>query len=508
MRDIFRKMAAVITIAGLLFLPLGETSVVVLAKTDTELQTVKQHCEIISWDEIELEVEWNKNPTTDDQKLYVCELNTFEYDVTKNVPVIGEQDASMCVSFHILLNHGKSNTRLYKKFVVAGIVNGKMEILMEPQYISNPEFLAQHTKKRPKTTSKKGLMLDDANAKDLGVQHFITNMYVDSGECMTNILDQKGVKNVVVLNKWSDNKEWINPLARDNPKAYYYMFNASDQESVNKLAKAFQTYALAYQYDNWIIGNEINARNPWNYMQYMPVEQYTREYYQAFRVMYTTIKSINANAEVFISLDQNWDRNLPKEKNIYDAKDVLDCFNNLVIAGGNIDYGVAYHPYPVPLYWAKVWDTTSLDKKYSNMIKDTYDSPMVSFQNLHVLTDYLKQPQYLNAKGDTRKVILSEIGLNANQGEDVQAAALAYAYVAAESNDMVESIIFSRGKDIDIELKDNMAFGLYAKDGRERIAYQVFKYMDTPSFANYNSYAKSIIGIEDWNQVIINADIK
>ena len=505
MRNILKKAVTVICCSCLvLSIPCTSPSGRVEAQTLQESEAGPS-CRIVDWQNVELKVYFATLPESDDGYFHVVAMNTYEYEITPSAEFVASKAMNHDMKFRFPLNHGKSNTRLYQKFGVAVKQQGKFVLITEPQYISNPEYLAYKTRERPKTTSKKGLLLDNANGIDLGVQHYITNMHAETGMCMTNILDAKGVKNVVVLNPWTENQDWINPLSRDNKKANYYMFNASDAKGVKLLADSFRLYATAYDYDNWIIGNEINARNPWNYTKYVPVEQYTREYMQAFRVMYTAIKSVNANAEIFISLDQNWNRDLNAAKTYYDARDVLECFNNMIISGGNIDYGVAFHPYPAPLYWAKVWDMAKVGNQYASLIQHTPGSPVVSFQNLHVLTDWLRQPQYLNPKGNPRKVILSEIGLNSRQGEDVQAAALVYAYVAAESDDLVESIIFSRGNDDRKEMKDNMDFGLMRMDGTPKISYQIFKTMDTDGGEQCMNYAKNVIGISNWSQVIYGA---
>ena len=460
-------------------------------------------CKLKDKSTVEFKTTLIAQPTSDDQKLYLYELNTYDYDLVSGALLVDTKPMTISPVFTFSLNYGQENTRLYKKFVLAVKTGGVMTMIMEPQYITNPEVLATNTRTRFQPTTKKGLMLDGLNGNALGVQNYITNMYAATGQYMTEILDQKGVKNVVVLNKWNPtNMNWINPLSRDNSKANYYMFNAADKIGVDLLAKSFTNYAGAYSYDNWIIGNEINARNPWNYTKLVSVEQYTREYVQAYRVMYTAIRSVNANAQVYISLDQSWNRNKTDENDYYDSRDVLDYFNMMMIQNGNLDYGIAFHPYPVPLYWAKVWDMSTLNPYYAQQINDTIDSPMVTFQNLHVLTDYIQQDAFLDSKGHTRSVILSEIGLNSRQGEDVQAAAMVYAYLVAENNDAVDSIIFSRGYDHTTELKDNMAFGLYHINGTPKMALQVFQTMDTKSSAQALNYAKMVIGIQDWNELI------
>ena len=112
------------------------------------------------------------------------------------------------------------------------------------------------------------------------------------------------------------------------------MFNGAESAGIDAMA-AIATF-LAERYSgtghgtvsNWVIANEINARSHWNYMQYTDVYSYTKEYAQAFRVFYNAIKSVNASAEIYMPLDQTWNRNM-KDQN-YDARDVLDHFNDIL----------------------------------------------------------------------------------------------------------------------------------------------------------------------------------
>lgn len=90
-----------------------------------------------------------------------------------------------------------------------------------------------------------------------------------------------------------------------------------DEEGVRTLAANMEYYAANSKGgENWIIGNEVNTRT-WNYMAWTDWDTYIKEYTQAFRVMYNAIMSTNANARVYVCLDQIWDRNLtPADKSI------------------------------------------------------------------------------------------------------------------------------------------------------------------------------------------------
>ena len=97
---------------------------------------------------------------------------------------------------------------------------------------------------------------------------------------------------------------------------------------------------------------------------------------------------------------------------------------------------------------------------------------------------------------------MSELGYTSLRGEEVQAAAIAYAYKIAEANQHIDSILFSRQTDASEEIAQGLAMGLNRLDGSHKYAYQVYKHMDTEQEEQYTSFAKGLIGISDWSQVI------
>ena len=276
---------------------------------------------------------------------------------------------------------------------------------------------------------------------------------------------------------------------------------------------------LAERYDgtygkisNWIIGNEINNQQ-WNYIGPMDVTSYMTEFERAFRVFYTAIKSTNANDRVYFSLDYNWNNEINGTTK-YGGKEVVDTFNNLVQAKGQMDWGLAYHPYSVPLTEPEFWDDSQ-----TGLITWDYNSPIINFANLELLTNYFSQSHLLDSKGEVRPIILSEQGFtskSASRGEceDLQAAAFAYAYYIADSNPHIDAFIMSRQVDAVSEAELSCAFGLWSCDmkagnrvvptGQKKI-WEVYRYIDKVNKTlEVTDFAKDIIGIQNWGDVIPN----
>ena len=119
-----------------------------------------------------------------------------------------------------------------------------------------------------------------------------------------------------------------------------------------------------------------------------------------------------------------------------------------------------------------------------------------------MVTDYLQQEEFLMEDGEVRPVTISELGYTSSDGEDVQAAAIVYAYKAAEANPHIESVLFSRQTDAVEEMEQGLALGINYMDGSRKYVYNVYKYMDTEEQEKYTDFAKKIIGISDWETVI------
>lgn len=479
-----------------------------------------------------------------DNHFYLKELKPHEDSVRTRGYVQAVDKAGEAV-FTFPLNAGKEDSRLYSKFVVTVWDGSNYIAVSDPHYITNPEKIAANQNPFHEPLSKKGLliehdMLNDAFA--LGVKHTIVNIpfqamlgngidYEYEGKTYhfsksffdiydKTILDfsAKGITvTAVILNSWNDTTpDLIHPGTSRTASANYYMFNAATEAGYEDI-KAMASF-LAERYNggnygkisNWIIGNEINNQQ-WNYIGPMDVTSYVTEFERAFRVFYTAIKSTNANDRVYFSVDYNWNNEINGSTK-YGGKEVIDTFNNLVRAKGQMDWGLAYHPYSIPLTEPEFWDDNQ-----TGLITWEYTSPVINFSNLSLLTDYFQQSHFLDGKGQVRPIILSEQGFtskSASRGEteELQAAAFAYAYYIADSNPHIDAFIMSRQVDAVSEAELSCAFGLWSCDmsagnrvvpTRQKKIWEVYRYIDKVNQTlEVTDFAKKVIGIENWGDVI------
>ncbi len=221
-----------------------------------------------------------------------------------------------------------------------------------------------------------------------------------------------------------------------------------------------------YGAKNWILGNEVNMPDAYNFTGTLDLETnvdiYTRTFLLFSQML--RVEGYSGYAKASISLDHSWtdDGNGAGIA----GKDFLDLFaKKMKSMDPSCGWNIAYHLYAPDLSkTSSIWTDPELSA-------DDENAKFISPLNLNVLTDYVKENF-----GDSHRIILSEQGYDISEGETVQAAALAMSYAAAVKNDMVDAVIYrslvDEGTDAGLDL------GLKNADGTPREAFQVYQEMD------------------------------
>ncbi len=496
---------------------------------------------------IEIKISNGGDLTGTDGSFYLFELKPQEGEIGSRTDYLQKLSAGDN-TISLPLNRGSQEDRLYNSYAVAVFDGSRYVQISEPHYITNPEAVAKVTSAYKTQSSKKGLQIELkmlTDAFDLGVKHVSTNIafnqilgsgidytydgktyhfnkgLIESYDKTISALSGKDMTvTAIILNGYNEAHPELMPagaVRRDN--IFYYMFNTSSREGV-ETTKAIAAF-LAERYNgsnpsygkvsNWIIGNEINNQQ-WNYLGDRDVRSYTREYEKAFRIFYTAIKSSSSNDRVFYSLDYNW-MNEINNKNKYGGRQVVDNFNDLVSRHGNIDWGLAYHPYPAPMTEPEFWDDNQ-----TGWFRDDFGSPIINFYNLNKLTDYFTQDG-LKMDGRVRHIMLTEEGFTAtspSRGDvaEIQAAAYAYSYYLVDSNPHIDAYILSRQVDAPLEVRSGLSFGLWTCNMNvgddiqavsRRKLWTVFRYIDKSKYTLDNTdFAKNILGISKWQEKVPN----
>lgn len=478
-------------------------------------------------------------PPSDDGYMYLFAEPTYSGGITTNAIAAAPMNTS--VAFTTELLQGQVTSRLYSKFVIATKQGGVFVPVSGFCHITNPEIIATHSAPRIVTTSKKGLNPNPMRLEeliDLGVQHMSYNVdlasiigpttnaayptitYVYNGvpyafngakiseyDAIFGYATRHNISiTAVLVTSYRQGYEFLlNPASRDLGGRTYYMNNGSEQVGVQYLSAICSFLASRYsnaiygQVDNWVFGNEVPARLEWNYIRKCSLESYVEEYAKTLRIAYTAIRSENAFARVYTSVDSLWDRNVYYSFR-YDTKDFLEVLNANICSQGNFDWGLACHPYPVPLTYAPFWTSSAY---YRNLIRHNANSPYVSMENVEVLTDFMCQASMLSPSLQVRNIIVDEIGYTSVQGEKNQAAAYTYGYMQAAANQHIDAFILNSQSDHPAEIAQGMRLGLENADGTHKLAYDYFKFVDTPFAAPYLEAARQTIGFASWETKLI-----
>jgi hypothetical protein len=489
---------------------------------------------IITGGSVVVNVSCSSVPGSDDGQFYLYADEVYQDGTVGTVVATAPRGNNATFTFDLGYNAPGSN--LSKKFLVAVKSGGSMVQVSDEHYITNPEAIATKSVGR-NDHGIKGILPNETNAatfNDLGIAQMVYNLYMGdivgpstNPALPTTEFVYNGVPyqfNTAALAQYDAFVQWcsisgyqltmtilnnktaagadlIHPLARDSHVCPGYAMNTKEDGGTQHL-KAIASF-LAQRYsggafgtiDNWVIGNEVNARTEWYYMSSANVELNVSEYAKAFRIFYNEIKGVNANARIYNSVDQEWQRK--SNPGCYLAKDFLDRFNYYMRREGNIDWALSIHPYNAPLYDPYAW------KQQAQYVNTTLSTPYITMENLYVLTDYMCQASFLSPSGTVRPIALSEIGFTSSFGEENQAASIAYAYTVASNNPYIVSFILFRETDNAHEMESHIAQGLKNLDGTHKLAYDYYKNMGTANQEAYKAQASAFIGA-DINSLVAN----
>ena len=457
------------------------------------------------------------------RKLYLIKLNAYSGETgTKSGTSIASAKTKKGT---VTLKAKYDSSMLYQKYAVACKKGGKYKILSNVRYITNPETLATYKGKGPTATSKKGLQVEEmSDSLEVGTKHAVINWtlnsllndnaanktawkykgktyYLDADQIRSNdqvvqAYNAAGVRVTIILLLPNDSSSTGTKSMQFGGNAYtkFSSFKTTSKDGCRTF-EAVMTY-LASHYGTkenlvcgWILGNEVNSAQIWNYGGRKSLNSYVKNYARAYRICYNAVKSVSKNAKVYISLDNNWTRDMDGNGNQYfSSKAVLDAFYSRIRAEGKVTFQIAYHAYPQgmsdPIFWDDSFATSSVN------------ATLVNFKNLNVLTNYVKKNF-----GSKYTIMLSEQSFNSSRGEETQAAAYAYAYYMSEANSMIEAFIYGREFDHPEEMKSGYLWGLCDTNHGKRLLWNVFQYIDTADSFKFTDPLVKYTNLKKWTKI-------
>lgn len=484
---------------------------------------------LVSGSDVVCEIKAGSVPSSDDGKYYVYANEVYEDGPTGKM--VAKVDAGKSVSVTFPLNYNTEESNLSRKFLIAMKKGGRMVQVSDEHYITNPEALAAYTTPRM-NVGIKGILPDvtkisNGELTELSVQQVVYNLSVDTicsdasvpgaipftyngktyyfdGTVISNYdgfvraMNRSGIQvTMVILNHgtgvWS--QDLIHPMAAGGADCPSYALNVANDSGTDHLKAIGAFLGQRYsgqqgcgQVDNWIVGNEVNARTSWWYTTSTSLDFNVGIYAKAFRIIYNELKSMNANVRVYNSIDQEWNRK--SNPGSFLAKEYLDRFNYYMIREGNIDWGLSYHPYNSPLYDPYAWNGPAV------WVQDSLKTPYITMQNIDILIDYMHRSEFLNPAGEVRSISIAEIGYTSSFGTEKQEASIAYGYLKAASLPDVDSFILFRQTDDAHEMESHLALGLIDTEGNKKPAYEIYKNLGTANEASAKARASQIIGMD------------
>ncbi len=398
----------------------------------------------------------------------------------------------------------------------------------------------------PKPASKKGLqvqMVDDALA--LGIRHAGLNCHlaslvelapkpdsirfsfegqdyffrpgaVGALDGQVKPLSDHGVVISLILLNYENRDEALNAIfmhpryARGEKHNRMSAYNTETADGVRYLRAVVAFLAERYSPPdaphgrvwNYIVGNEVNSHWWWSNMGRATPAEVADNYERTTRIVYEVVHAQLTNARVFISLEHHWGIRYPPgaPDQSCAGRELVGAFARLSRERGDFPWNIAFHPYPENLGDPRFW------KDKSATTAD--DTPRITFKNLEILMRFLARPE-MQFAGAQRRVILSEQGfhcMDTPDGEQLQAAAYAGAWVKVARLDGIDSFILHRHVD---HAHEGLNLGLWthkpdtvSTPDRHRPMYDVFKAADTPEWEKAFAFALPIIGIPRWDDFL------
>ncbi len=316
--------------------------------------------------------------------------------------------------------------------------------------------------------SKKGILISGQDREhldditNLGCKQVICNLAsyqnVNSFDPLAKKCKSNGITmTMILLNGFGASDSRLLPVDSPVDGVGNYAFNVATSEGESAVRNYARNVARHYSsyVSNWVIGNEINDAVAWDYSGVTDIDEHAAQYAKAFRIFYEEIKKTNSEARVFMPFDMRWNARSGLEAQ-YTVKDYLPRLNAHL---KDLDYGIAWHAYPVHFF-------TKPEFLDDDGISFDLDTPNINLKNIDVLTNYMQTEEMLSPNGQVRHLLLTEQGFTSacENGEERQAEAIRQAYEIVKANPYIEGFYLTRQVDAKSQEEVGGAFGLWTRN--------------------------------------------
>ncbi len=289
-----------------------------------------------------------------------------------------------------------------------------------------------------------------------------------------------------------------------NAPTHLGAFNMTNRRGLNAYRAVIGFFAERYSrpdcrygwVSSYIVGNEIQAHWSWYNMGRPTDDHFLDEYMKALRVTDLILRDTHPDLRAYVSMEHHWTQPVDLRGDV-----ALTGLAARARAEGDFPWDLAFHPYPENLF-------------QPNFLKDTsatwrYDTPKITFKNLEVLCDFMRQPSMLY-RGRMRRIALTEQGFHmpgGTEGESLQAAAYAAAFYRVQHLDGI--VAFNLHRHVSAKDEGGLKLGLYdwdasssAPSGRRFASYEAFRLSGTPEAESQLAHLLPVIGLKSWTELL------
>jgi len=298
-----------------------------------------------------------------------------------------------------------------------------------------------------------------------------------------------------------------------NESLYYYGINTTNEKGVKYFEALMSFIADRYVKEdvgygriyNIILGSQAGGAALYNYCGKTDIIGYVKDYLRALRICDAAIRSRFGGSRVYVPFSNLF---AAKEREgDFENKEVMDKLCEYSLREGNFNWNIAVQAFNADLYSPESWKET--------VPLNDFSTPVITMKNIEVLCNYINlEKKDSLPNGETRKIMLSDQGFssrdNTKENQELQAAAFVYAYLKAKYTPDITAFIYHGHVDTEIEVEYwKQALGLWThvagtenEPKEPKVIYDVFKYMDTNRESEKIEFAKAIIGIEDFTEIV------
>lgn len=337
-----------------------------------------------------------------------------------------------------------------------------------------------------------------------GKTWYFNKSAVDDIDRKVSAATKAKMNTIIILNAWStgNDRSMLPNYARYTRSSSPEIFGINTSNAKGREYYTAMMDFLGYRYSQkahrvgtWVVSNEIDFTN--YFYNTKNLNRYMEEYSRQLRITNLAVKKWAGDAKVVVPFTHFWKKiginPGYRSPSSFTPCSMIELLSKKTKSEGDFNWGIAPHLYGG---MSALSDYSMEDSKLKGITGSYKTSGMITFSNLEVLGDFLKRPD-MQYKGQRRSVYMTEGGVSSYKNTALdynrQCAALVQAYYKCSNLSFVKAFNYYRLQDHPGEEATYLTVGLKKSNGKKKPAYNLYKYIDTKSGADYaKKYVKYI----------------